>query len=135
MTNAAEWVVVLYVGVGVGVLLVGVGVLIGMLGVAKTMRRVNATLDVVDAQVTAIAVPVGQTMERVEAIAEGAEGALGRLGGAAERLEQAAGAISSTTDLARDALKPAIVNVGAALAGVSAGLRRLLTGKTSNGSH
>jgi len=41
--------------------------------------------------------------------------------------------VSQTADLAKDAISPAIVNVGATLAGVSAGLRRLVTGKNSSG--
>jgi len=45
-----DWGIVLDVGVGVGVLLVGIGVLWGMAAVAKTLGRVNRTLDEVDSQ-------------------------------------------------------------------------------------
>jgi hypothetical protein len=46
-------------------------------------------------------------------------------------LEDVAGSVSKTASLAKDALSPAIVNVGATITGVSAGLRRLVTGRNS----
>jgi hypothetical protein len=44
-------------------------------------------------------------------------------------LQQTADTLSRTADLTKSAVVPAIVNVGATLGGVTAGLRRLVTGK------
>ena len=121
------------IGVFVGVVLVGVAALIGSLAVAKTLARVNVTLDEVDRQMSNLGTPVGETLTHVEAIAGTAEETLGRLGKAVEALEGAAGTVSSTTTLTKDAIAPAIVNLGATLTGISAGLRKLVTGKDSSG--
>ena len=117
--------------VGVGVFLCGAGIFLAMLALARMLRRVNVTLDGIDRQVEAIGAPVAQTLTHVDGIAETAEGTLERIGGAVRSLESAAGNVSKTTSLAKAALTPAIVNAGAALGGISAGLRRLVTGKNS----
>jgi hypothetical protein len=108
---------ILDVLVGVGVLLIGIGVLVGMLALAKTLRRVQVTLDGVDRQVENIGPPVAMAISHVD--------------GVTKSLEATAGSLSSTADLTKSALAPAIINVGATLGGVSAGLRRLVTGKDS----
>ncbi len=126
-----DWGIVLDVGVGVGVLLIGIGVLWGMGALANTLGRVNKTLDEVDSQLATIGKPVGQTLEHVNGIADTADQTLARLGGVVKSLEDVAEQVSSTAGLARDAISPAIVNVGATIAGVSAGLRRIVTGKNS----
>ena len=127
-----DWGMVLDLGVGIGVLLVGIGVLWACAALAKTLGRVNQTLDQVDAQISGIGAPVAQTLEHVGGIADSAEAAVARLGTVVKSLEDVAGSVSQTADLAKDALSPAIVNVGATIAGVSAGLRRLITGKSSS---
>ena len=48
-----------------------------------------------------------------------------------QSLEDVAGSVSQTAALAKNALSPAIVNVGATVTGISSGLRRLVTGKNS----
>jgi uncharacterized protein YoxC len=101
--------------VGVGALLVGVGVFIGMLALAKTLARLRTTLDGVDRQLENIGTPVTNTLAHVDQVTKS--------------LEDTAGALSRTADLTRSAVVPAIVNVGATLGGVTAGLRRLVTGK------
>ncbi len=108
---------ILDVCAGVGALLVGVGVLIGMLALAKTLRRLQATLDGVDRQLESVSTPVRSTLAHVD--------------GVSKSLEDTAGTLSRTADLTKSAVVPAIVNVGATLGGVTAGLRRLLTGKDS----
>jgi uncharacterized protein YoxC len=114
-------------------LLVGIGTLVGMLAVAKTLGRVNVTLDEVDKQISALGTPVGETLNHVESIAGTADETLARLGKAIASIEGAAGTVSSTTTLTKDAIAPAIVNLGATLTGLSAGLRKLITGKDSTG--
>jgi hypothetical protein len=47
-------------------------------------------------------------------------------------LEGVADSVSETTDLVKGVLAPAILNVAATIAGVSAGLRRFVTGRTSS---
>jgi uncharacterized protein YoxC len=127
-----DWSIVMYVGAGVGALLVGVGVLAACLALAGTLGRVNRTLDVVDAQITSLSKPIGETLDHVGGIADTADQTLARLRGVVGSLEKLSGSISNVAELAKDALSPAIVNVGATIVGVSAGLRRIVTGRTSN---
>jgi len=133
--TGTDWSIVLDAGVGVGVLVMGIAALWMAAALAKTLGRVNRTLDEVDTQMAGIGKPVGETLEHVNGIADTAEKTLARLGGVVKSLEDVAGQVSSTAALAKDAISPAIVNVGATIAGVSAGLRRIVTGKnSSNGS-
>ena len=122
---------VLDIGVGLGVLLAGIGVLWACAALAKTLGRVNRTLDAVDEQLEGIGKPVGKTLEHLGGIADSADQAVARLGGVVSSLEDVAGSVSQTAVLAKDALSPAIVNIGTTIAGVSAGLRRLVTGRNS----
>lgn len=124
---------ILYVGVGVGVLLAGIGILWAMIALAKTLGRVNVTLDELDRQISTLSVPVNDTLGHVGGIADTADQTLARLGGVVKSLEDVAGSVSQTASLTKDALQPAIVNVGATITGVSAGLRRLVTGRKSAG--
>ena len=117
--------------VGVGVFLLGLGVLVAMLALAKTLRRLDATLDGVDRQLENLGEPVAKTLGHVDGIAGTADQTLARLSGVVGSLETVAGNLSQTSTLAKSAAIPAIVNVGAALAGITAGLRRLVTGKKS----
>ena len=116
--SSMEWgTVVLDVLGGIAALLVGMGVFIACLALAKTLVRVRATLDEVDRQLAGIGAPVTSTLSRVDELTKS--------------LEETAGTVSRTVDLTRSAVVPGIVNVGAAIAGVTAGLRRLVTGKDS----
>ncbi|HEX3457167.1 MAG TPA: hypothetical protein VHR97_04350 [Candidatus Baltobacteraceae bacterium] len=116
--SSMEWgTVVLDVLGGIAALLVGMGVFIACLALAKTLVRIRATLDEVDRQLAGIGAPVTSTLSRVDELTKS--------------LEQTAGTVSRTVDLTRSAVVPGIVNVGAAIAGVTAGLRRLVTGKDS----
>lgn len=124
---------ILNVGVGVGVLLVGIGVLWAMIALARTLTRVNQTLDEVDRQISSLSVPVNAALTHVGGIADTADSTLARMGGVVKSLEDVAGSVSKTAGLTKDALSPAIVNVGATITGISAGLRRLVTGRKSAG--
>ncbi len=132
MNSTEIGVLTLNVLVGVGVLLVGIGVMIGMLALAKTLARVNVTLDGVDRQLENLGEPVAKTLGHVDGIADTAEQTVARLGGVVKSLEDVAGSVSQTAALAKNALTPAIVNVGTTVTGISSGLRRLVTGKSSS---
>ena len=134
MNAGTDWgVLFMDIGFGVGVLLAGIGFMMAMLAVARTLARVNVTLDEVDRQLVGLGTPVAETLNHVESIAGSAEVTLEKLGNAVASIEGAAGTVSSTTTLTREAIAPTIVNLGATLAGLSAGLRRLVTGKDSSG--
>lgn len=124
--TTADW---MNIGIGVGVLLVGVGALVAGIALARTLGRVNVTLDVVDEQMQSLGKPIGETLDHVEGIADTADQTLARLRGVVEALEGVAGSVSDTAELAKGALGPAIENVGATIAGISAGLRRIVTGR------
>lgn len=126
-----DWTIVLDAGVGVGVLLMGIGIFIAMLALAKTLGRVNGTLDEVDAQIGNLGRPVGEALEHVGGIAGTADKTVARLSGVVQSLEDVAGSVAKTASLTREALAPSIVNVGATITGVSAGLRRLVAGRNS----
>jgi len=114
--SSSEWgPLVLDVLVGIGALLIGIGVLVGALALAKTLARLRTTLDGVDRQLENIGEPVTNTLAHVD--------------GVTRSLESTAGTLSRTADLTKSAGVPAIINIGATLGGVTAGLRRLVLGK------
>ena len=124
--TTADW---MDIGIGVGVLLVGIGALIGGIALARTLGRINVTLDVVDEQMQSLGKPIGETLDHVGGIADTADQTLARLRGVVEAVEGVADSVSDTAELAKGALAPAIENVGATIAGISAGLRRIVTGR------
>ncbi|MGA7570859.1 MAG: hypothetical protein WBG27_03590 [Candidatus Aquilonibacter sp.] len=130
--SAFDWSIVLDVGVGLGVLLLGVGVFIAGIALARTLGRVDQTLNVIDGQIENLGRPIGETLDHVGGIADTADQTLARLGGVVGSLEGVAASVSETADLVKGALAPAIVNIGATISGVSAGLRRIVTGRTSS---
>jgi uncharacterized protein YoxC len=117
------------IGIGIGVFLVGVGALVAGIALARTLGRVNVTLDVVDEQMQSLGKPIGETLDHVGGIADTADQTLARLRGVVEAVEGVADSVSDTAELAKGALAPAIENVGATIAGISAGLRRIVTGR------
>lgn len=129
MNGPFYWAAVLDVGTGLGVLLAGIGIFIGMRAWAKTMARVNVTLDQVDRQLDGMGKPLGQVLGHVGGIADTADQTLARLTGVVQSLESVAGSIAQTAQTTKDAVSPAIVNAGATISGISAGLRRLFMGK------
>jgi uncharacterized protein YoxC len=134
LNAGTDWgVIFMDVAFGAGVLLAGAGFMIAMLAIARTLARVNLTLDEVDRQIVGLGAPVAETLNHVESIAGTAEETLEKLGKAVASIEGVACTVSSTTTLTKDAIAPAIVNLGATLTGLSAGLRRLVTGKDSSG--
>jgi ABC-type transporter Mla subunit MlaD len=123
-----DWSIVLDVGVGVGVFLAGCGMFWAMLALARTLRRLDKTLDGVDEQVAALGKPVSDTLAHVGGIADTADQTIARLSGIVDSLEQVAGSVADGAKLTKDALSPAVINVGATLGGISAALRRLVRG-------
>jgi hypothetical protein len=72
---------------------------------------------------------VVETLGHVGGIADTADATVARLGAVVGTLEGVAGGVGSTAKLASEAIGPALVNIGATLSGVTAGLRRLVSGK------
>ena len=119
-------------GVGLGVLLIGIGVLVVCSALAGILGRLNKTLDEVDKQIAALSAPVAETLGHVGGIADTADSAVARLSSVVGALESVAGGVAKTSDLAARAVAPAIVNVGSALTGITAGIRRLVDGRTGS---
>jgi len=115
--------------VGLGVLLVGVGILVLCMALARVFNRLNRTLDEVDRQLATLSVPVVETLGHVGGIADTADATVARLGAVVGTLETVAGGVGNTAKLASDAVAPALVNLGAVLTGLTAGLRRLVIGR------
>ena len=126
MSSGIDGALIRDVLVGIGVLFVGIGVLVVCLALARLLRRVNGTLDEVDRQIGALSAPVVETLGHVGGIADSADAAVAKLGTLVGALEVVAGGVESTAKLATDAVAPAVVNLGAILAGLTAGLRRLV---------
>jgi ABC-type transporter Mla subunit MlaD len=116
------------IGAGLGVLLIGIGILVLCSGIANLLKRLNGTLDEVDKQIAALSAPVAETLSHVGGIADTADATVARLSGVVGSLESVASNVVKTSDLANRAVAPAIVNVGATLTGITAGVRRLVTG-------
>lgn len=129
MSSGFDWGIVLDFGVGLGVLLIGVGVFVVCSALARLFGRLNGTLDEVDRQIAALSAPVVETLGHVGGIADSADTTVARLGAVVTTLEGVAGNVGSTAKLASDAVAPALVNVGATLTGITAGLRRLVNGR------
>jgi hypothetical protein len=89
----------------------------------------NGTLDEVDRQIAAVSAPVAETLGHLEGIADTADTTVARLGAVVGTLESVAGGVGKVSTLAGDALSPSIVNLGATLTGITAGIRRLVNGK------
>lgn len=132
MSSGFDWAIVLDIGVGLGVLLIGVGILIVCSALSRLLARLNGTLDEVDRQIAAVSVPVVETLGHVGGIADTADATVARLGVVVGTLEGVAGGVGKTAQLASDAVAPALVNVGATLTGITAGLRRLVAGRSGD---
>jgi ABC-type transporter Mla subunit MlaD len=129
LSSSFDWAIIMDVGVGLGVLLIGIGVLVVCQSLAKLFARLNGTLDEIDRQVAALSAPVVETLGHVGGIADSADATVARLGAVVGTLERVAASVAGTAKLASDAVAPALVNVGATLTGVTAGVRRLVSGR------
>jgi hypothetical protein len=115
---------ILAVGVGLGALLIGIGVFIVCRRFAALATRMGGTLDEVDRQIAALSPPIAQTLSHIGGISDTADVTLAKLVGVVESLETVAANVTKTSTLAQEAIAPSLVNVGATLTGVTAGLRR-----------
>ena len=130
MTGTPDWAVAFReVGIGLGVLLAGIGFLYACLQLGQVLRRLSATLDEVDRQVSALGAPVAKTLDHVNGIVATADETLARATRAVGALERVSSAFAGGVELVGSALRPPIVNFGATLGGISAGLRRLVRGQ------
>ncbi len=139
MTAPTDWPHVFFsVAAGLGVLLIGIGILVVCAAIAGTLKRVNTTLDEVDRQVAALGAPVAAALGHVGGIADTADLTIARLGAVVGTLETVASGVLKTSGLANDAVSPAIVNLGATLTGLTAGIRSFLArsnGRTAPAPH
>ena len=129
MSSAIDGALIRDILIGLGVLLAGSGIFLACQGLARTLARVNRTLDEVDDQIRALSKPVVTTLDHVGGIADTADTTVARLGAVVGVLEGVAGRVSGIAKLTSEAVSPALVNVGSTLTGVTAGLRRLLSGR------
>jgi hypothetical protein len=135
LTTPMDWPHLIFsVLAGTGVLLMGIAALAFCTQAANSLRRLNITFDEVDRQIATLSAPVAQTLSHVGGIADTADATIARLGAVVGTLETVAAGVAKTSHLANDAVAPAIVNVGATLTGITAGLRRFVTGKNDNGT-
>jgi hypothetical protein len=135
LTTPVDWPHLIFsIGAGLGVLLIGIAALRFCTAAANTLGRLNATFDEVDKSLASFSAPVAQTLGHVGGIADTADATIARLGAVVGTLETVAAGVAKTSHLANDAVAPAIVNVGATLTGITAGLRRFVTGKNDNGA-
>jgi uncharacterized protein YoxC len=118
MSGTEYGVLILDVLGGVGALLIGIGVLIGSLAIARELTHFRATLKQMVDEIDQIREPVTNTLAQVDKLVKSAQGTVD--------------SVSQTADLTKTAVTPAIVNVGATVSGLSAGLRRLVSGKDRN---
>jgi len=132
LTSGIDGALIRDVLIGIGVFAAGLGVFIVCRSLAALFRRLNVTLDEVDRQIAAVSVPVVETLGHVGGIADSADSTVARLGAVVGTLEGVAGVTGRTAQLASDAVAPALVNVGATLTGITAGLHRLVVGRNSH---
>ena len=129
MTSGIDGALIRDVLIGLGVVIAGLGVFIVCRSLAGLFTRLNGTLDEIDRQIAAVSAPVVETLGHVGGIADTADATVAKLGGVVGALENVAGVTGKTAKLASDAIAPALVNLGATLTGITAGIRRLVTGK------
>lgn len=124
-----DWYVSLYLGVGLGVLLIGSGVFLVCVRLARLIERATVSLEEVDRQIAAIAPPLVRTLGHVGGIADTADTTLARLSNAVGTLESLADGVAKTASVAQNAVNPAVANLGATLTTLSSRLRRFVGGR------
>ena len=122
-------------GVGGGAFLAGVGLFIATIAFARTLGRLNKTLDVVDGQLVEIGPATTATLHHLSSAAGGAEKALGHLAGAAKSIEGAAGALNQSAELSKNAFVPGVASLGESINLIAERLKRLLGGNPRDGGN
>jgi hypothetical protein len=108
-----SWSIALYVGVGLGALLLGLGVFILCLRAGGFFVRLGQTLDGVDQQIGVMSAPIATTLTHVGSIADTADTTLARLAAVITQLENVASGASKTANL-----------IGSTLSGVTSAMRK-----------
>ncbi|MGH7716545.1 MAG: hypothetical protein ACREML_11185 [Vulcanimicrobiaceae bacterium] len=129
MTGTDLAVVFREIAVGVGVLLIGIGFLYASVQLGRVLVRLSTTLDEVDRQIVTLGVPLAKTLDRVSGIATTADQTLDRAKSAVGQLERVAATLAKGTQLVSSAVEPAVVSLGSTVAGITAGLRRIVRGE------
>ena len=128
--TGTDWAVVFReIAVGSGVLLIGIGFLYASIQLGRTLTRLGTTLDEVDRQIAILGVPLAKTLDRVSGIATTADQTLDRAKSAVGQLERVAATLAKGTNLLSAAVEPAFVSLGSTVAGITAGLRRIVRGE------
>ncbi len=128
--TGTDWAVVFReIAVGLGVLLAGIGFLYASIQLGGVLTRLSTTLDEVDRQIATLGVPLAKTLDRVSGIATTADQTLDRAKNAVGQLERVAATLSKGANLISAAVEPAFVSLGSTLAGITAGLRRIVRGE------
>jgi len=128
VTGTDQAVVFREIAVGLAVLLIGIGFLYASIQLGRVLVRLGATLDEVDRQIATLGVPLAKTLDRVSGIATTADQTLDRAKSAVGQLERVATTLAKGTNLITAAVEPAFVSLGATVAGITAGLRRIVRG-------
>jgi uncharacterized protein YoxC len=128
--TGTDWAVVFReIAVGIGVLLIGIGFLYASIQLGRVLMRLSTTLDEVDRQIATLGVPLAKTLDRVSGIATTADQTLDRAKSAVGQLELVAATLAKGTNLISAAVEPAFVSLGSTVAGITAGLRRIVRGE------
>jgi len=136
MTNDAYTLhAVLAYGVGVGAFLAGLALIIAAIALARTLGRLNTTLDVVDGQIGDIGPAAASTLQHVSGAANGAEQAVAHLATAAKSLEGAASALAQTAELSKSAVVPGVTSFGESINIVAERLKRFVGGNDARGGN
>jgi hypothetical protein len=89
----------MYLGFGIGVLLIGLGIFFLCLRAGELLTRFGKTLNEVDKQIDALSAPVATTLTHVGGIADTADSTLARLAAVVGQLENVASGASKTANL------------------------------------
>ena len=117
-----DWSAFLDVAGGVAAFLCGLGVFIATIALARTLGRLNRTLDGIDEQINALGKPVSETLAHVGGIADTADQALARISGAVASLEQIASSLAQTVKSTQETVSS-----------ITAGIRRFFRGDAEQG--
>jgi len=118
--TAQAWLAAMYIGVGLGALLVGAGIFAACLRAGALFARLGKTLDEVDQQIGVMSVPIASTLTHVGGIADTADSTLARLAAVVSQLENVATGASKTANL-----------IGSTLSGVTSAMRKPRDGDES----
>jgi uncharacterized protein YoxC len=97
--SVEQWLIALYVGVGLGALFVGLGIFILSVRAGALLARVGRTLDEVDKQIGTLSIPIATTLTHVGGIAGTADATIARLGSVVSHLDSSQSAEHKEKDM------------------------------------